>query len=214
MDELFALIADIIDFRADLEAVKGLPPPISKEIREPILYHCHKLEEKVRVHWMAVAAHILDDEPLCVEINEPCDRANPFPSYQFKSLKTAKLYLLYWSTLAVIHLTIFETEALMHRHPDPQYMLFYAGQIYRAVRYCMHPKHRMSSVHAVLLGVSQASKCFIASREKEMFILCQEVYCLLDSRGMKLALRLSEEDWKLWHVGERPSYAGLQNLIN
>jgi hypothetical protein len=205
LDDLFVLIADIIDIRADLATVKGLPASISREIREPILYHCHKLERKVRVDWKAGAVDLLDDKPLGINISKLTSTPGPFPSDQFKSLKAAKLHLLYWTTLAVIHLTIFETEALMHQDRNPQNILLYAGQIYRAVRYCMHPRNRMSSAHAVLLGVSQASKCYIASREKRMFMLCQEVYHIVGSHGIELALRMGEEDWRLWHNGERPA---------
>ncbi|KAL4912771.1 hypothetical protein BDW62DRAFT_193988 [Aspergillus aurantiobrunneus] len=215
LDELFGMIAKCAFLQRDLDKILAQPFPPPKETHEALVHRCLALECNLQVDWLTGPARKLDGSP------SPCSRTKfsqepsilpPDPNitpYEFPSLGTAKTYLLLWVASIVARRVMYKAEKLSHPSPDPKRMLFYAGEVSRSVAYCLLPKRQMSCGQVVLFAVSQASKCYIETGEKEMFMWCQGVYPIIQSRGFDMALRLSEVEWEFWNAMQRGSEAAL-----
>ncbi|GKZ91469.1 hypothetical protein AnigIFM59636_004099, partial [Aspergillus niger] len=177
VDELFGIIAEAIALRRDL-------------------------------YWLHMSAHRLDGIPT------PCSRRNlgQEPSmlpldpnlapYNFESLEAAKIYLLFWVTSLVIRRVIYQTETHLMRGPDPSRMVFYAREICRSVAYLMQLENRMSSGQILILGLSQASKCYIDCGDKAEFEWCQAIYPFIAASGFGIASLMSQMEWKFWNAAQ------------
>ena len=206
IDELFGVIAECVSLRKNLGKIVGLQYTDREQTCYALLQRCYKLEEQLQIDWMHQYAHKLDGKP------SPCHREklNHEPSmlpfapglapYEFENLDTAKTYVLFWVASVVIRRVIYQTEKLLCLDPDPSCMLFYASEICRSVAYCMQPKTRMSAGQAVLMGLSQASKCYIDCGQKAGFLWCQAIYPLIATSGFGIALRMSQVEWTFWNA--------------
>ncbi|RAK89083.1 hypothetical protein BO79DRAFT_264342 [Aspergillus costaricaensis CBS 115574] len=208
VDELFEVIAEGIALRRDLCKLIGQSPHDREHACHALLQRCFNLEARLRVDWLHMSAHRLDGKPT------PCSRQSlgQEPSmlpldpglapYNFESLEAAKIYLLFWVASLVIRRVIYQTETHLLRDPDPSRMVFYAREICRSVAYCMQPENRMLAVRSVLLGLSQASKCYIDCGDKAEFEWCQAVYPCIDASGFGIARLMSEMEWKFWNAAQ------------
>ncbi|GKZ86331.1 hypothetical protein AnigIFM56816_001384 [Aspergillus niger] len=177
VDELFGIIAEAIALRRDL-------------------------------YWLHMSAHRLDGIPT------PCSRRNlgqepsmlpldpDLAPYNFESLEAAKIYLLFWVASLVIRRVIYQTETHLMRGPDPSRMVFYAREICRSVAYLMQPENRMSSGQILILGLSQASKCYIDCGDKAEFEWCQAIYPFIAASGFGIASLMSQMEWKFWNAAQ------------
>ncbi|CAK46259.1 protein kinase domain family protein [Aspergillus niger] len=177
VDELFGIIAEAIALRRDL-------------------------------YWLHMSAHRLDGIPT------PCSRRNlgqepsmlpldpDLAPYNIESLEAAKIYLLFWVASLVIRRVIYQTETHLMRGPDPSRMVFYAREICRSVAYLMQPENRMSSGQILILGLSQASKCYIDCGDKAEFEWCQAIYPFIAASGFGIASLMGQMEWKFWNAAQ------------
>ncbi|GKZ57633.1 hypothetical protein AnigIFM49718_002956 [Aspergillus niger] len=208
VDELFGIIAEAIALRRDLCKLIGQPHYDREHACHALLQRCFNLEARVHVDWLHMSAHRLDGIPT------PCSRRNlgqepsmlpldpDLAPYNFESLEAAKIYLLFWVASLVIRRVIYQTETHLMRGPDPSRMVFYAREICRSVAYLMQPKNRMSSGQILILGLSQASKCYIDCRDKAEFEWCQAIYPFIAASGFGIASLMNQMEWKFWSAAQ------------
>ncbi|EHA25312.1 hypothetical protein ASPNIDRAFT_42329 [Aspergillus niger ATCC 1015] len=208
VDELFGIIAEAIALRRDLCKLIGKPHDYREHACHALLQRCFNLEARVHVDWLHMSAHRLDGIPT------PCSRRNlgQEPSmlpldpnlapYNFESLEAAKIYLLFWVASLVIRRVIYQTETHLMRGPDPSRMVFYAREICRSVAYLMQLENRMSSGQILILGLSQASKCYIDCGDKAEFEWCQAIYPFIAASGFGIASLMSQMEWKFWNAAQ------------
>ncbi|PYI05125.1 hypothetical protein BO78DRAFT_408525 [Aspergillus sclerotiicarbonarius CBS 121057] len=204
IDELFCVIAECIPLRKDLGKIMGLQHGDRQHACQTLLHRAFNLEERLQGDW-----YRLDGKP------SPCDRENlgqepgmlpvdpGLAPYEFDTLETAKTYLLFWVASLAIRRVIYQAEKLLFRDPDPSCMLFYANEICRSVAYCMQPQTRMSAGQAVLVGLSQAAKCYIECGGKTGFLWCQAIYALIARSGFGVALCMNQVEWGFWNAAQR-----------
>ncbi|PYH50687.1 Zn(II)2Cys6 transcription factor domain-containing protein [Aspergillus niger CBS 101883] len=188
---------------------KESPPHDDREHAcHALLQRCFNLEARVHVDWLHMSAHRLDGIPT------PCSRRNlgqepsmlpldpDLAPYNIESLEAAKIYLLFWVASLVIRRVIYQTETHLMRGPDPSRMVFYAREICRSVAYLMQPENRMSSGQILILGLSQASKCYIDCGDKAEFEWCQAIYPFIAASGFGIASLMGQMEWKFWNAAQ------------
>lgn len=202
MDKIFNLLRECGALQVEFAATLAHDQAPDRELKCEILLHrCLTLESALTFNWLE-----LDDFP------SPCPRSdlayqptvlprdlniNP---YTFKTLNTAKVYLLFWIAQAVLLRCAYQAEKVISGCSNATRMRQCAGEICRAVAFFMQPRNQMSSGHAVMVAVSQASKCYINCADKDMFVWCQGIYSLLECHGLDIAGAMSRSDSDLWVV--------------
>ncbi|KAL4773035.1 hypothetical protein BDW60DRAFT_216231 [Aspergillus nidulans var. acristatus] len=207
IDEMFGLVAEWSILRDYLNKIAALETTYRETAYKTLLRRCYQLEKKLHEDWLNGPALQLDGNPSlsCREggwsDSSLMSNSDRFP-YVFKNLNAAKIYILYWVTSLVTSRVIYEAEALLHGHCDPTKMISYATKILRSVPYLMQRERQMSSVHVVIFGVSQASRCYIHCGKKEEFERCQEIYRLIALRGFDMASHMAKEHLAYWYLAQ------------
>ncbi|KAL3486789.1 hypothetical protein BJX62DRAFT_246553 [Aspergillus germanicus] len=201
MDKVFDQLHECGALQIELAGILAHEAPGRQAKCEMLLHRCLALESKLTPDWLE-----LDDSP------SSCPRSDlayeptllpPDPNmtpYRFKGLNTAKIYLLFWIARAVLCRCVYQAEKVICGCSDAARMHQWAGEIGRAVAFCMQPSNRMSSGHAIMVATSQASKCYIDCGNRDMFMWCQGVYSVIQSHGLDIAGAMSQNDRELWAV--------------
>lgn len=213
MDKLFEIIAQLAFLQRNVESVAGLHGFHRERACEALLRRCLQLQETLHKDWLSGASEALEGEPCPFpEDGPPHDHAllpldAALAPYTFRSLNSAKTYLLFWVASLKISQTIYRIEKLLHQNSNPTHMLFYAGELCRSMAYCMQPKIRLSADHAALFAISQASKCYIACGAIDQFTWCQGIYRFINRQGFDVASCVGDADWALWFAAQSQKIA-------
>lgn len=200
MDKTFDLLRECGALQIELAAIlthHQAPDRDSKCKR--LLHHCLALDSGITFERLE-----LDGFPsLCPRSDLACQPTllPPDPSmkpYRFRALSNAKIFLLFWIARTVLRRCVYQAEKTINKCADATRMRQCAGEICRAVAFCMQPSNQMSSGHAVMVATSQASKCYIDCGDRDMFLWCQGVYSILQSHGLDIAGAMSQNDRGLW----------------
>ncbi|RAH49970.1 Zn(II)2Cys6 transcription factor domain-containing protein [Aspergillus brunneoviolaceus CBS 621.78] len=200
MDKTFDLLHECGALQIELAAIlthHQAPDRDSKCKR--LLHHCLALDSGITFERLE-----LDGFPsLCPRSDLACQPTllPPDPSmkpYRFRALSNAKIFLLFWIARTVLRRCVYQAEKTINKCADATRMRQCAGEICRAVAFCMQPSNQMSSGHAVMVATSQASKCYIDCGDRDMFLWCQGVYSILQSHGLDIAGAMSQNDRGLW----------------
>ncbi|KAJ6003320.1 hypothetical protein N7451_005867 [Penicillium sp. IBT 35674x] len=208
VDKLFGIIAQFAFLQRNLESVAGLDGLHRDRACEALLQRCSKLQETLHTDWLSGAAEAFEGEPQPFSEDGPPPDQTLLPldaalaPYTFRSLNSAKTYLLFWVASLKISQLICRVEKLLRRNSNPTHMLFYAGEICRSMAYCMQPKIRLSADHASLFAISQASKCYIACGAIDQFTWCQGIYRFINRQGFDVASCVGDADWALWFAAQ------------
>ncbi|KAL2842914.1 hypothetical protein BJY01DRAFT_216237 [Aspergillus pseudoustus] len=204
LDNLFNMLDECAALQRELRTIVSYQTPNREAACEMLLHRCSTLESRLTVDWLNGPALELDDHPTpCPRIQLAHQPSLLFPDpavtpYTFKSLNTAKTYLLFWVAVVATCRVVYQAETLISGYSDPSRMIQYAGEISRAIPYCIQPSNQMSSGHAVIFAVSQASRCYIDCGDRSLFEWCQGIYAAIHSRGVDIARGVGEEDLGLW----------------
>ncbi|KAJ6007832.1 hypothetical protein N7540_011808 [Penicillium herquei] len=158
------------------------------------------------------------DDPLVSDFTLKCDLFGlPF---RFANLDTARLYVLYWTSLLLIEILIHEmTTSIMilesRNNKSSGYFLpsseqfimaeHYADEICRAIPYCLQEGMGAWGAHIVVASMNHVTKPFAALRREAKFFWCQEIFQVISSRGMNLAVALGDLSLGLWRSYENQS---------
>lgn len=200
MDKVFALLHQCGALQTELVVILAHhQAPERKAKCEMVLHRCLALESRLTLDWLE-----LDSSPSCCSTSDLACQPTLLPPgpdvtlYRFKSLYIAKIYLLFWIARTVLRRCIHQAEKFITGHSDLTWILQYAGEICRALAFCVQPSNRMSAGHAAMVATSQASKCYIDCADRSMFMWCQGVYSVLQSHGLDIAGAMGRNDRDLW----------------
>ncbi|KAJ5721258.1 uncharacterized protein N7483_009192 [Penicillium malachiteum] len=140
--------------------------------------------------------------------------------FRFANLDTARLYVLYWTSLLLIEILIHEmTTSIMilesrseklsgYFLPSSEQFIMaehYADEICRAIPYCLQEGMGAWGAHIVVASMNHVTKPFAALRREAKFFWCQEIFQVISSRGMNLAVALGNLSLGLWKSYENQS---------
>lgn len=201
LDEIFGMIADLASLQRDLRIAFSLLGSEKEFALQVLLQRCSKLE-KLQDGWYS---H--NNQNFSPGANRSGLEDNPlmfmnlaFDPHEFDNLSVAKTYCLFWIASIVVKRVVYQVQKQLMGTSDPTHVLSSAREICQTVTFCMKPNTQMSGGHLALFAISQASKGYIDCGYVEMFHWCQYIYSILQSRGIGLAGRVSQEDWALWHL--------------
>ncbi|KAJ5090164.1 hypothetical protein N7532_008848 [Penicillium argentinense] len=139
------------------------------------------------------------------------------PSYDFPSLMSARIHVLYWTSLSLIYPMIYQAKklAMAHTqrsisidpHTDQDYMLswFYADEACRGIPYCLNDTEKIWGAQSVMFPIAQASQIYSNIRWRGKFMWCQAAFTAIEGLGFGLAVCLREAALKHWLLSKTPA---------
>jgi hypothetical protein len=136
------------------------------------------------------------------------------PAYIFPSLNSARLSVVYWTSLAIIYTMIFQTKMLTMAHTkgsksidlmsdeDSMHSWFYADEVCRGIPFCLTNTEHIWGSQYVMFSLAQAAEIYSKLRWREKFIWCQDAFTAIEHLGFGLAVCLRISTSKRWSLSE------------
>ncbi|KAJ5273829.1 hypothetical protein N7478_008954 [Penicillium angulare] len=183
-----------------------------QELLDDCLLHKERL-----MAWYAREINSIGGRPSIYPPNESVHTSLPSAehifgaSYRFPSLDNARITLLFWASLSILHGLIAQVRLRAYEQipndaiADEDLVLteFYADEISRSLPYCLQTSMRAWGVSVAIFGLSQICKVYMEFRRREKFTWSQHAFYIMGDLGFDFAFRLSEMLWQYWSLGEK-----------
>lgn len=202
-------------FKPILTSFKQVNPSSGYQACQTLLQDCTSQKDRI-IAWFASEKQSLGPAPtLSPNFRSSCAHLPATdevfgPAYQFPSLESARLHVLYWTALCLIYPMIYQ--AKMHTmtragraeavdpRTDQDYMLswYYADEACRGVPYCLTNTEQIWGAQGVMFSIAQASQIYSNIGWEEKFMWCQRAFTAIEYLGFGLAVCLRGAALKYW----------------
>lgn len=227
LDDLFELFATEASLLSTTEQINHS----DRHACELLLQDCLSHRERI-MRWYSQNELYIGGPPIFCEPGEtPCPRLPPAEDlfgvpYQFNTPDHARLHVLYWTALTMVQSLIYQARVLVLAHFNPadtfpvnprahgDYLLseHYAGEICRAVPYCLQPKMKLAGARIILPTMPHIYKPYMHLRDEKRFTWCQKVSSLLADLGFHMAEQLHRTASRYWSLSEDPNTNSILSL--
>lgn len=209
-DRLLNLMSTISNFTA---AINTVNESCDSHYYQNLIVDCLAHKEKI-LQWYSQDVSLIGGRPTIYPSNEKIDTAlTPAghlfgASYRFSSVENARLTILFWCSLSILHGLIAQARTLAY-YPRPVDILtdedvilteFYADEISRSLPYCLQRSMKAWGASLAFLGIGQICKIYMEYRRYEKFVFSQKAFRVIGDLGYDLAFRLSELLWYQWNL--------------
>ncbi|KAJ5109426.1 hypothetical protein N7456_006101 [Penicillium angulare] len=183
---------------------------------QELLHDCILHKERLTA-WYAREINSIGGRPSIYPPNESVHTSLPSAehlfgaSYRFPSLDNARITLLFWASLSILHGLIAQVRLRAYEgisndaiaDEDSVLTEFYADEISRSLPYCLQTSMKAWGVSVAIFGLSQICKVYMDFRRREKFTWSQHAFYIMGDLGFDFAFRLSEMLWHYWNLGEK-----------
>lgn len=206
-------------FKPIIAGFKQLKISNNSESCQKLLRDCISHKDAM-ISWFATEKSSLGPDPIpypnfkssCADL--PATDEVFGPAYQFLSLQSARIHVLYWTALCLIYSMIYQAKTYamavagrtqaMDPNIDQDYMLswYYADEACRGIPYCLTNTEQIWGAQGVMFSIAQASQIYSNIRWQEKFMWCQKAFTAIEHLGFGLAVCLRETSLKHWSVSK------------
>lgn len=174
--------------------------PSTHDSCSSLLESCIKQRESMRTWYIWRQADIGEVFP-CNADEETSNRDLPptddlfGPASQFVSLDSARIHMMFFNAMRLVHILIPQAIALVSSHaqdyvPDEDNFVlegYYADQIARSIAFCLRDKNRACLTHLSILLLGQISQTYIKMQSSERIAWCQDLLTIISHLGFSSA---------------------------
>ncbi|CAI7676059.1 unnamed protein product [Penicillium pancosmium] len=174
--------------------------PSTHDLCSSLLESCIKQRESMRTWYIWRQADIGEVFP-CNADEETSNRDLPptddlfGPASQFVSLDSARIHMMFFNAMRLVHILIPQAIALVSSHaqdyvPDEDNFVlegYYADQIARSIAFCLRDKNRACLTHLSILLLGQISQTYIKMQSSERIAWCQGLLTIISHLGFSSA---------------------------
>ncbi|KAJ5682701.1 hypothetical protein N7462_005866 [Penicillium macrosclerotiorum] len=206
--DLLALFAGFTPLAAAIHVLD----PSNRDAFEKVLQKCVGHQQKI-IEWYSKVQIVRPfscspDDVLCERLSTDHVLG---PALRFISLDNARLHMMFWTLLCIIH-PIISRVRILARAKDNQSALratsvddpilnqlddedqhlsfFYANQIGRSIPYCVQDTMKCGGFHTVIFSLCQMCKVSVDHGDRERFDWCQRAFGIVAERGFDFSARL------------------------
>lgn len=219
LDELLRLSAS----SAMLSSALGEADPFKHDSCQSLLENCIVHRETVLAWYKRRQPDIGEIEGLLFSQLPPTDGLFG-PAYQFPSLHSSRLHLLFFNAMRLLHPLISQAKSLILSHipADPLEDIdlliesYYADQIARSIPFCLRAENRACFAHISVFLLGQISQTYTKMRSSDKFTWCQCVLDIIADLGFNFASHrkaMMLEEWAQAGLSRSISHTGSRSQI-